>query len=183
MPAARAGTYLGLFLVTLSTPVFGGLGSLLTERFVQLDRRATLVAPVVLFLALVAATGVATPELLRVMDAATTPVRIATAVGLLAPLPLAMGMPFAIGMRAASATPGVPTAFLWGINGATSVCASVLGVVIALFLGISAAFWAGALAYSLALASIVLITRAPSEPAPVASGSEAVPLAGSARSR
>ena len=48
-----------------------------------------------------------------------------------------------IGMRAAAARPGTPTAFLWGINGATSVCASVLGVVIALFFGIAAAFWTG----------------------------------------
>ena len=46
-------------------------------------------------------------------------------------------------MRAASTVPAAPTAFLWGINGAASVCASVLGVVIALFFGISAAFWAG----------------------------------------
>ena len=61
-------------------------------------------------------------------------------------------------MRAASAHPDSPTAFLWGINGAASVCASVLGVVIALFFGISAAFWAGALAYAMAIVSMSLIT-------------------------
>ena len=69
-----------------------------------------------------------------------------------------MGMPFAVGMRAAASVPGAPTAFLWGINGAASVCASVLGVVIALFFGISAAFWSGAVVYGLALASMVVIT-------------------------
>jgi hypothetical protein len=68
-------------------------------------------------------------------------------------------MPFALGMRAAATVPAAPTAFLWGINGAASVCASVLGIVIALFFGISAAFWAGALAYGLALASMVAVAR------------------------
>jgi hypothetical protein len=94
---------------------------------------------------------------------------IATAVALLAPLALVMGMPFAVGMRAAAAVANAPTAFLWGINGAASVCASVMAVVIALFFGISAAFWTGALMYGLAVGSMVVITRrasVPEEPAP-----------------
>jgi hypothetical protein len=66
-------------------------------------------------------------------------------------------MPFPIGMRAASARPGAPTAFLWGINGATSVCASVLGVVIALFFGISMSYWAGLAAYVIAAVSLVAV--------------------------
>jgi hypothetical protein len=93
-------------------------------------------------------------------------VRIFVAVCLLAPLGLVMGMPFAIGMRAASQRPGAPTAFLWGINGAMSVCASVLAVVIALFFGISTAYWAGFLAYGLALGSIIVISRARPAPEP-----------------
>jgi hypothetical protein len=100
-----------------------------------------------------------TPAVLQALDGATTPVRIATAVALLAPLALLMGMPFAVGMRAAATIPGAPTAFLWGINGTASVCASVLGVVISLFFGISTAYWAGALAYGLACVSMVLLSR------------------------
>ena len=86
------------------------------------------------------------------------------AVALLAPLAMAMGMPFAIGMRAAAARPGTPTAFLWGINGAASVCASVFGVVIAMIFGISAAFWAGGLAYAVAIASMAVLTGRPAVP-------------------
>jgi hypothetical protein len=108
--------------------------------------------------------GFATPAVLRALDGATTPVRIATAVALLAPLAVVMGMPFALGMRAAATVPGAPTAFLWGINGAASVCASVLGVVIALFFGISTAFWAGALAYGLAFASMLTVVRVNQRP-------------------
>ena len=93
------------------------------------------------------------------MDDAATPARIATAVGLLVPLGLLLGMPFAIGMRAAAERPGTPTAFLWGINGASSVLASVLGVVISLFFGISTTYWAGLVAYCVAAVSLLLILR------------------------
>ena len=40
--------------------------------------------------------------------------------------------------------------WLWGVNGAASVCASVLAVVIAIGAGISAAFWAGVACYGVA---------------------------------
>lgn len=158
----------GLSVVLFSVLIFSGIGSMLTERVVRFDRRRSLIAPLVVLLSLVAALGWATPVVIGAMDGATTPARIAIAVVLLAPAALLMGMPFSIGMGVAAARPGVPTAFLWGINGAASVCASVLGVVIALFLGISAAFWAGAAAYGLALASLLVITsRAPVAMAPV----------------
>jgi hypothetical protein len=74
-------------------------------------------------------------------------------------------------MSAASRTEGAPTAFMWGINGAMSVVASVFAVLIAMFLGINAAFGAGFLAYGIAAVSLVLIVRklatgtAPVEPA------------------
>jgi hypothetical protein len=108
-------------------------------------------------LVVVALSGYFTPQVLGATDGSTTPLRIAVAVALLAPMAFMMGMPFAIGMEAAAARPGMPTAFLWGINGAASVCASVLAVVIALFVGISAAFWAGTLAYGVAAASLAVV--------------------------
>ncbi len=70
----------------------------------------------------------------------------AIAIALLAPLALPMGMPFAIGIRAAADRSGAPTAFLWGINGTTSVChVSTYAVLLALFFGISTTLWAGTL--------------------------------------
>ena len=159
-----------LTVVLFSVLLFSGIGSMLTERFVRVERPATLIVPLLVLMAVVAVFGFATPAIIHGMDDATTPVRIGVAVGLLMPLGLVMGTPFAIGMRAAATRPGAPTAFLWGINGATSVCASVFAVVIALFLGISAAYLAGFLAYALAVGSMVAITRqkAPSPPAPEA---------------
>jgi hypothetical protein len=73
---------------------------------------------------------------------------------------LVMGMPFPLGMKLAAQRPEAPTAFFWGINGATSVCASVLAVMISMGWGISVAFWAGAACYAVATAALGLAARA-----------------------
>ena len=148
-----------LTVVLFSVLFFSGLGSMVTERIVRADRPMSMLTPLVVLLAAVAAFGILTPTVVHSMDAATTPVRIATAIGLLAPLSFLMGMPFAIGMRAAASRPDAPTAFLWGINGATSVCASVFGMVIAVFFGIAVAFWCGFAAYAMAAAAMAFIAR------------------------
>ena len=70
-----------------------------------------------------------------------------------------MGMPLALGMRMAATRRNAPTSFLWGVNGATSVCASVLGMAIALFFGINAAYWVGWVAYAAAAIAMVIIVR------------------------
>ncbi len=77
-----------------------------------------------------------------------------------------MGMPFVIGMRAAAGRGNTPTAFLWGVNGAASVCASVFGVVISVFFGIAAAFWTGGAAYVVAAVAMSVIARAQRNAAP-----------------
>lgn len=148
-----------LSVVLFSVLLFSGIGSMATERLVHTNRPVSFVVPLLVLLALVVAFGFLTPGIVRHFASATTPVRIAVSVALLAPLSLGLGMPFVIGMRAAATRPGAPTAFLWGINGAASVCASVIGVVIAVFFGISASFWAGAAAYVVAAISITVIAR------------------------
>jgi hypothetical protein len=152
-----------LTVVLFTVLLFSGMGSMVTERIARVERPASMVLPLGLLLLAVAVFGLLTPRLIESMDDRTTPVRIATAVALLAPLSFLMGMPFALGMRAAATRRDAPTAFLWGINGATSVCASVFGMVIAVFFGIAAAFWAGFVAYALAAASMVVMARARSD--------------------
>jgi hypothetical protein len=51
------------------------------------------------------------------------------------------------------------TPWLWGINGAASVCASVFAVAIALSASIPAAFWTGVGCYSIALIAYAWATR------------------------
>lgn len=51
------------------------------------------------------------------------------------------------------------TPWLWGINGATSVCASVLAVAIGMTWGISTSFWAGLGSYVVAGLAFVVAAR------------------------
>jgi hypothetical protein len=159
----------GLAVSLFSVLLFSGLGSLAAGAILGhgraggAERRGRWsIGVLVTLLAVVGVMGALTPTILHATDGQTTPVRIAIAAAVLAPMAFMMGMPFATGMEAAAERPGTPTAFLWGINGAASVCASVLAVVIALFFGISAAFWAGFLAYGAAAASLsVVVLRRP----------------------
>ncbi len=146
-----------LSVVLFSLLLSSGVGSLATERLSISDLRVALLLPFALLLIVLIAFGVATPAIIDRFEGATTPLRILTAVGILAPMGLMMGMPFPLGMKVASLRPNAPTAFFWGINGATSVCASVLAVTIALNWGISSAFWVGCLAYAAAAGSMAMI--------------------------
>ncbi len=103
--------------------------------------------------------GVVTPMVTRSLESAETPFRIAAAVALLFFPGILMGMAFPIGIKLASNRSERLMPWLWGVNGAFSVCASVLSVVIALGAGISAAFWAGALAYAGALMTFRMAAR------------------------
>ena len=76
--------------------------------------------------------------------------RVAIAVLLVAPLGLAMGMPFPLGLQRTGrgSLPAPP--FYWGLNGIMSVVGSVCTVFVALRLGFQAAMLIGALCYVVA---------------------------------
>src|SRR5207248_1676754 len=76
--------------------------------------------------------------------------RIAVAIGLIAPLGLAMGMPFPRGLRQTGqgSLPAPP--FYWGLNGIMSVIGSVTTVFVALMAGFQAAMLMGSACYVLA---------------------------------
>jgi hypothetical protein len=135
----------GLSVVLFAMLLSSGIGSLLTGAVDRSGRRAA--APLALLVGVLAVFGVATPLLIRAFEAATTPGRIAVAIAILFPIGLLMGMAFPLGMRLASARAPALTPWLWGVNGATSVCASVLAVAIALNTGIASSFWTGVACY------------------------------------
>ncbi|HYL53525.1 MAG TPA: hypothetical protein VEZ15_16245 [Acidimicrobiia bacterium] len=159
----------GLTVVLFSVLLFSGIGSMLTERIAARSQQRSSLVALGSLLVVVIAFGVVSPQVLRATEHMTTPARIGVAVALLAPLSLMMGMPFALGMRLAATRPGATTAFMWGINGAMSVCGSVFGLVLALFFGISTAFWVGLLAYALAFAAMTRMAPPRGEPSTVVS--------------
>ncbi len=78
-------------------------------------------------------------------------VRVGTAILITAPLGFLMGLPFAGGLAVVEKQQPALVPWSWGINGTFSVISSVLAIMIALSLGLSAVFWLGAAAYGLAL--------------------------------
>ena len=148
----------GLSVVLFVLLLSGGLGSYSTGR----TERAAGTGPIVRLLLLIGALiafGLATPCAVRTFEGAVTPVRIAVAIAILFPLGFLMGMAFPLGMKVASARSASMTPWLWGTNGAASVCASVLAVAVALSAGISAAFWTGCAFYVLAVGAFVWARR------------------------
>jgi predicted membrane-bound spermidine synthase len=88
--------------------------------------------------------------------------RIAVAIALIAPLGLAMGMPFPRGLKETGQNSLPAPPFYWGLNGIMSVIGSVTTVFVALMAGFQAAMLMGSACYLLAaLAS----TKAFSSPA------------------
>lgn len=145
-----------LTVVLFSLLLASGVGSLLVELVLRPRWRYAAVVPLVALLAAIVGFSIGAPAAISHFESEPTNIRILVAAGLLMPLGLLMGMPFSIGMRIASATPDAPTPFLWGINGAMSVLGSVLGMLIALLWGISAAFWTGGFCYLMAAAALAV---------------------------
>jgi hypothetical protein len=153
----------GLSVVLFAMLASSGLGSLVMGRL----RGLRAAVPLAALVTALAVFGAATPWAIRSFEASTTPVRIAIAIGLLLPIGFLMGMAFPLGMRAATMRAPVLAPWLWGINGATSVCASVVAVAISLHWGIAASFWAGVACYVVAAVSLVAVgtLRAPADAA------------------
>ena len=84
---------------------------------------------------------------------ASTALRIVITSLIFAPAGFLMGMPFPLAIRIASQDRNPPLSWYWGINGAFSVCASVLVIVLGHSIGLNAAFLTGALCYLVAAVS------------------------------
>jgi hypothetical protein len=163
-----------LSVVLFSLLVSSGAGSLSTSVMkAEADSWKNGSVLIGLLIVTLLAFGVLTPAAVHAFGASSTPLRILVSVGTLLPLGFAMGMPFPIGMRRALREAPALAPWLWAVNGAASVSASVLAVVIALWAGISAAFWTGAACYCFALAALIW-SRA--RALPVRGQTPAVPL-------
>jgi hypothetical protein len=143
-----------LSVVLFSLLVFTGLGSLLTERLGR--PRRTLAVALGASVALILAAALALPPLLQALIGLPFAARVAFAVAMLAPFGLTLGTAMPIGLRrlAALHPQGVPWA--WGINGVTSVLASVLAVTVAISWGFTAATLLALACYAGALAHVLL---------------------------
>jgi hypothetical protein len=148
----------GLSVVLFSLLLGTGLGSALTSGISDAAAPAAARIRLAALLAVLAGVGLATPTLLEHLSAFGTAVRAGASGALLFLSGLLMGQAFPLGMRLAAANQRV-TLWLWGMNGAMSVCASVLAVVLALAWSISTAFWTGVACYLLAWGAAARMTH------------------------
>jgi hypothetical protein len=149
----------GLSVVLFSLLLSSSAGSFLTE-FIENPVRSKVPALLLVGLVVViTASGLIMPVVTHYFEAASTPVRIAVATLMLFPIGVFMGMPFPLGMKLASLSSIGLTPWLWGINGAMSVCASVVAIVISISWGISATYWTGLAFYLFALVAFIAIPK------------------------
>lgn len=145
-----------LVVVLCSLLVSSGAGSFATER-IGLARAGRFLVALCAVLILV---GAVTVPLLHYYRGDPTMVRISIALLTLIPAGFFMGMGFPFGMKLADRNGRMAlTPWFWGVNGATSVLASVLALIVAMFNGISTAYWCGTACYLLAAALFHRISR------------------------
>ncbi|MCC5875648.1 MAG: hypothetical protein JJU11_05455, partial [Candidatus Sumerlaeia bacterium] len=139
--------------------LFSGIGSYFTDSLVGENLRRGGTIRLVVLIAVLLVTSIATPFLVSNFAGSVTPVRIALAVAMLAPMAFFMGMAFPIGMKAANIAHEGLAPWLWGINGAMSVVATVLAVAVSMTTTISHTFAIGMGAYLITLASFLYMAK------------------------
>jgi hypothetical protein len=125
---------------------FAGLGSRLAGRLPFAGKHLVSIAAwVIAGIALVYL--VALPGLFRALADLPDAGRIVVSLLLIAPLALAMGMPFPLGLKRLSAAAPAFIPWAWGINACVSVVAAVLATLLAMHLGFSTVVVLAVLAY------------------------------------
>ncbi len=147
-----------LFSLLLSSSI-GSLLSAFVERKFPNRSSAAMLACLGLLLGTTATYMVISPQVLLSLGSATTAERIAASVAILFPLGLFMGMAVPFGLSLASKKSPSIMPWLWAINGATSVCASVVTVAVSINWGLSCSFWTGVACYLVAFVAFFASSR------------------------
>ena len=131
--------------------LFAAAGSRLAAAFTDSvgDGRKLVIATAVIVVVCVAYV-VLLPATLAAFAGVAGAWRAAVAVVLVAPLAVAMGMPFPLGLRRLSSSNSELIPWAWAINGCASVVSAVLAVVLAMHLGFSAVILIAAVLYLVA---------------------------------
>lgn len=148
-----------LSVVLFSLLLSSGLGSILAPRTTMNPaRRLDLICLTALCLTL-AVFGLTMTSIIHSFQAAPNLVRILVSLVIIFPMGVFMGMAFPLGMQKISPTTVALAPWLWGVNGAMSICASVVAVIISIAVGISATFWTGCICYAAALVGYFWVDR------------------------
>ena len=136
--------------------VFSGLGSLLAERMGP--GGIAIATGVAVVWCLLAYAGLQ-PAMLATLDWPWL-ARAGLVVGVLAPVSVALGMPFPLGLARTGSGPLLP--FAWAVNGAFSVVATPLANLIATQAGLHWVLLAAAVLYTICFAAYPSVRKIPS---------------------
>ena len=128
--------------------IFSGVGSWIAGRMKQTH---ALSRSVVVALVVVVITALITPPIFQFFLGYALGIRIAISLLLVAPLGLALGMPFPLGLRLASAQTTSIGAWAWGVNGFFTVIGTVLALILGMIFGFRIVLLLSALCYAGAL--------------------------------
>ena len=147
--------YLGHPIYSLGVCLFSlilasGLGSL-TSDWLQLNTRGKLLAWGSIVVAYLLVMVRVLPSVFQSTTGHERLARIAISLVAIMPLGFLLGFAFPTGMRLVSAIDTQPTPWFWGINGATGVLASVLGVIFSISFGINVTMLIAAACYLLVI--------------------------------
>jgi hypothetical protein len=142
-----------LAVVLASLLVFGGAGAFLAGQLAGQRPRAALPVVIGALLLVTVAYRAGLPGLLAGLMGLSATAKVFAAALLLMPLGLLLGMPLPLALRHLARVPdGAPLVpWLWAVNGALSVFATVLSTTVAVGFGFSSALLLGQLAYAGAL--------------------------------
>ncbi len=139
-----------LFTIILAAGIGSGLSEFLPRRI------RPLVAAALITAAAIVSASYLLSALVTAMATSAMPMRIMASIALIAPLGVALGVFFPVGMGLAKQQQMPETPWFWALNGVFGVLASALAVFVAIYFSISANFLLGAFCY---LALIPLLTR------------------------
>lgn len=145
-----------LTVVLFSLLLFSGLGSYLTNTGSKVFKFFSILC-LFLLLCIIFAFSRYFQHISIVLEPLPTQEKIFATICVILPLGLFLGTAFPFGMKVAQANYSHLTPWFLGINGATSICASVLSLPIAMNLGISSLLWCGFVCYLIAFGSYVYL--------------------------
>jgi hypothetical protein len=147
-----------LMVVLFSMLVASGIGSLVAARL-PLNRRGLLIGVVTASAGIVLLANFCLPGLLRSLIGLPIAARVALSVLLIAPIGLMLGMPFPTGLRIVHAISPSLIPWAWAVNGAASVAAPILAMIIAIASGFTTTQSWGAFSYLVAAVVLVFLPR------------------------
>ena len=145
-------------IILFSMILFTGLGSFLSDRF-RLERGyRVLVLPLAIAASLVAIVYLLDPAI-RGSAALNLTGRTLLVLAFTAPVSLLLGGCFPIGMRLVGRLSDSATAWMWGVNGACGVIASVVAVAVSMWVGIDTNLLIAAALYAALSVPMVALLR------------------------